>query len=290
MNYIIITPAYNEEDHIDRTLKSIIKQTILPEEWIIVNDGSKDNTAKIVRKYSEQYPWIKLYSFEKEDVPFGAHVHANFYKGYSKITYNDWDVIVKLDADLDIDRNDFFEYQLNKMKEWPELGICSGITYSEINGQKVLTKGRHYWRTGGAMKVYRRACFDQIGGIAPMYGWDGLDEYKAMFNGWKTRTFFELPVNHLGKKRAVSREKSVSLIEAKAISLYQRGYPVEFILLKTINYIVKKDFKYAKAFYKSYMDAKKRDIKQLVNRKEKSFNRKIQYLRILDSLLPFNLL
>ena len=284
MNYIIITPAYNEELHIEFTLLSVVKQTVLPKEWIIVDDGSIDGTAEIVKKYAKKHSWIKLFSFKKEPVPFGEHVYANFYKGYSKITFNNWDVIVKLDADLDIDRADFFEYQLNKMRVWPELGICSGITYSEINGQKVFTKGRHYWRTGGAMKVYRKACFEQIGGIKPIYGWDGLDEYQAMFHGWKTRTFFELSVNHLGKKRALSREKELEMAAAKGRSLYQRGYPLEFVLLKSISFLKKSTEHFVK-FICGYFNSKKNGFYQIVSKEEKKFFRKFQYIRILDILI-----
>lgn len=281
MNYVIITPAFNEEEHIEYTLKSVIKQTVLPVEWIIVDDGSTDQTAQIVNKYSKQHDWIKLYSFSKVPVPFGEHVHANFYKGFEKISNNDWQLIVKLDADLDIDREDFFELQLNKMKAWPQLGICSGITYSDHTGEKIMTKGRKYWRTGGAMKVYRRACFEQIGGIKPIYGWDGLDEYQAMFHGWKTRTFFDLPVNHLGKKRALNREKELQLAEAKGKSLYQRGYPFEFVLMKGLNYL-RKSLKHSKAFYRGYFGSKKSAITPVVSNNEMSYFRKLQYLRVLD--------
>ena len=205
MKYIIITFAHDEEVYIAETLDSVIRQTVLPLEWIIIDDGSTDRTPKIVNEYSEKYKWIKLYSLPKTNVDFGEHVYVNFYQGYNKIHHQSWEFIVKLDADLKIDRRDFFEYQLLKMNEIPKLGICSGITYSVIEGEKILTKNRPYWRTGGAMKVYRRECFEEIGGIKPIYGWDGLDDYQAMFYGWKTRTFFELHVNHLGRNRALNR-------------------------------------------------------------------------------------
>lgn len=289
MNYIIITPACNEEEFIERTLKSVIKQTLIPIEWIIVDDGSTDQTAQIVTRYANQYSWIKLYSFEKVPVPFGEHVYANFYKGYEMISQNDWQVIVKLDADLDIDREDFFEFQIKKMKEWPQLGICSGITYSMVNGVKKFSKGRHYWRTGGAMKVYSRECFEQIGGIKPIYGWDGLDEYQAMYHGWKTRTFFELPVNHLGKKRALHREKELQLAEAKGKSLYQRGYPFEFVILKGIKFL-RMSKGHTKAFFKGYINSKINGVKQLVSKNEKSYFRKLQYLRVIDKFMKKELL
>jgi glycosyltransferase involved in cell wall biosynthesis len=289
MNYLIITPAFNEEERIEYTIKSVIKQTVLPVEWIIVDDGSTDQTAQIVSQYSKHHEWIKLYSFSKVPVPFGEHVHANFYKGFEKISTNDWQLIVKLDADLDIDREDFFEFQLNKMKSWPQLGICSGITYSDHTGEKIMTKGRKYWRTGGAMKVYRRACFEQIGGIKPIYGWDGLDEYQAMFHGWKTRTFFDLPVNHLGKKRALNREKELQLAKAKGKSLFQRGYPIEFVVLKGLSFF-KKSFAHARSFYYGYFNSSRNGESRVVSIDEMIFYRKLQYKRLLDKFSKKQLL
>lgn len=282
MKYIIITPAYNEEANIEQTLISVVKQSVLPEEWVIVDDGSTDTTTQIIKKYVAEYDWIKLYSFEKENIPFGEHVYVNFYRGYSKLICVDWEVVVKLDADLDIDRIDFFECQLDRLKDNPQLGICSGITYSIVNDQKQLTQGRYYWRTGGAMKVYRRSCFEDIGGIAPIYGWDGIDEYKAMFNRWKTRTFFDLHVNHLGKKRAVSREKALVMIESKGVSLYKRGYPFEFIISKTISIFLKSDYNAARVFLNGYITAKRNHESQVVNKDERWFVRKVQYLRLID--------
>jgi len=288
-NYIILTGAFNEEKNIERTIQSVVKQSILPKEWIIINDGSKDDTEQILKAYSKKYSWIKYFNLPNENVPFGTHAVNNFYRSFEKITFFHWQFVVKLDADLDIDKDNFFEYQFVKFKDNLKLGISSGITYSTHTGKKVLTKGRPYWRTGGAMKVYRRECFEQIGGLKPIYGWDGLDEYLAMYNGWKTRTFFELHVNHLGKLRALDREKTISLAKYKGESLYKRGYPIEFVLIKSLTYL-KMSREHQKAFLKGYFSSKRDMIKQYVSAKEKSFIRKIQYLRIIDKLMRKKLL
>lgn len=148
-----------------------------------------------------------------------------------------------------------------------------------------------YWRTGGAMKFYRRKCFEQIGGIKPIYGWDGLDEYQAMYYGWKTRTFFELPVNHLGKKRAINREKQLWLAKAKGKSLYQRGYPIEFVVGRFLMLVLKSKLKTAICFLKEYLKLYfvKNNL-QIVTNNEKKFIRKIQYLRIIDKFFKKELL
>lgn len=289
MKFIIISSAFNEALHIRKTLDSITKQTILPNQWIIVDDGSTDGTSEIVKEYASKYGWINLVTCEKEPVEFGTHAVVNFYKGLRFCTISDWQFVMKLDADLDIDKIDFFEYQLNQFIENKTLGICSGITYSIINGEKVFTKGRPYWRTGGAMKFYRRECLEQMGGLSPIYGWDGLDEYKAMFHGWKTRTFFNLPVNHLGKKRANNRNQNKLFFEKRGKSFYQRGYPIEFIFLKTLSYFVKSPTK-SIYFLKGFLNALFNKEKTFVTPEEKKFIRKIQYVRIADSLTSKNLL
>jgi glycosyltransferase involved in cell wall biosynthesis len=280
MKYLIISPTFNEEENIERTLLSVIKQSVLPQEWIIVNDGSTDRTEEIVKRYSEKHPWIKLYNFTKGDVAFGTHAVVNFYKGYEKITCKDWNFVVKLDTDLDIDSDTFFEYQLQKFEQNPKLGITSGITYSIIDGNKVLTQGRPKWRTGGAMKMYRRECLNDIEGLKPMYGWDGLDEYQAMYRGWITRTFFDLHVNHLGKARALNREKELWLIKARARSLYQRGYPFEFVLLKGAKMLLS-SFHFGTSFLKEYIKVRRSETQRVVSREEKMFIRKFQYVRLL---------
>lgn len=289
MKFIIISPAYNEQEHIRKTLESVIKQSILPNQWIIVNDGSTDETAEIVKEYSDRYNWITLLNCEKEQAEFGAHAVILFYKGMNACKVKDWDFVLKLDSDLEIERTDFIEFQLKQFNDCETLGICSGITYSIINGQKALTTGRHYWRTGGAMKFYRRSCFDEIGGLVPIYGWDGLDEYKAMYNGWKTRTFFELHVNHLGKARANARNLDEAVFYKRGISFYKRGYPIEFVMLKSFAYVFVSPKKAIK-FFKGYISSKLNKEQRYVTISEMRFIRKIQYLRIMDSLITKELL
>lgn len=278
--YIIISPVYNEEVNVVRTINSVLKQTIFPLKWIIVNDGSTDNTLSIVEKYKANFSFIEIVNKRKSLVEFGTHAVVNFYAGFEHINELDWDFIVKLDGDLEIDRNDFFELQINRMLNNEKLGICSGITYSYINGEKVLTKGRPSWRTGGAMKFYRKQCFEEIGGLVPIYGWDGIDEYKAMYRGWETRTFFDLHVNHLGKTRALSREKQSWLNEAKGKSFHQRGYPLFFILMKGFKIILFNSRFSGFYFIRGYFKAKREKIPQVVTPEEKKFIRNFQIKRI----------
>lgn len=287
--YVIITSAYNEEQHIEYTIKSIIKQTILPSEWIIVNDGSTDKTELIILKYANRYNFIRLLNKQKDNVEFGAHVGLNFKLALSFLEMKNWEYIAQLDADIEIDREDFYEYQIKEFIEDPKLGISSGITYSIIDNRKIVTR-RPYWRTGGATKLYRRKCFYDIGGIIPCFAWDGIDVYKAMFRWWKSRTFFNLHVKHLGKHRMTNREMQIFKAQLNGKNMYQRGYPIEFVLFKILKYFIKRGKLQSRALWKGYKQAISNNEIQFVSMEEKKYIRKIQYLRIIDKFTKRRLL
>ena len=51
----VIVPVYNVEKYIEKCLNSLINQTLEEIEIIIVNDGTKDNSMKIVKRFQERY-------------------------------------------------------------------------------------------------------------------------------------------------------------------------------------------------------------------------------------------
>lgn len=195
MKYVIITPAHNEEAYIRFTLDSVVAQTVKPNQWIIVDDGSTDGMAKIIRDYVDRYSWIKQVTLPVEGSrQRGARVMRVFYEGY-KLLDVDYEVIVKLDGDLSFG-SDYFERLLGKFAEDSRLGITGGGCYSPVGDHWRLERvpADHVW---GPTKVYRKACFDDIGGLPLVNGWDGIDEWRAQMKGWKTRSFNELIVHHL---------------------------------------------------------------------------------------------
>ena len=195
MKYVIITPAHNEEAYIRSTLDSVVAQTVKPEQWIIVDDGSTDGTAKIIQEYVERYAWIKQVTLPMEDSrELGARIVRVFYEGFRLIDAH-YDFIVELDSDLSF-ASDYFENLLRKFVEDPRLGIAGGGFYIRVGDQWQLEKVP-VDHVRGASKVYRKACFDEIGGLPSVNGWDSIDEWRAQMKGWKTRSYNELIVHHL---------------------------------------------------------------------------------------------
>jgi biofilm PGA synthesis N-glycosyltransferase PgaC len=196
MQYVVITPVRDEAEFIEKTIHSMIQQTVRATEWIIVNDGSTDETADIVARYAAEHPWIKLVNRDDRGIrQRGKGVVEAFYAGHETLSCQDYDVIVKLDGDLSFDP-DYFESLLHKLASNPKLGIVGGGVYERLPGRDkwVLQASKDHVR--GPTKVYRRTCFDAIGGLMPALGWDGVDEWQARAIGWEARTFIELKVLH----------------------------------------------------------------------------------------------
>jgi biofilm PGA synthesis N-glycosyltransferase PgaC len=193
--YAIITPVRDEEAYLRFTIDSVVRQTVAPSEWVIVNDGSTDTTGAIIDEAAIRYPWIHGYhrpnrGFRKA----GGGVVDAFNDGYQALVGTDWEFIVKLDGDLSF-KPEYFEECFECFRRDPKLGIAGGGIYHLVDGQELL-EGSPTFHVRGATKIYRRACWEAIGGFWPAPGWDTMDEVKAQRLGWGTRSFPELRLTH----------------------------------------------------------------------------------------------
>lgn len=193
--YIIISPVRNEEKYLVETIKAVKSQTIRPWKWIIVNDGSTDATRSIIDEAASKNEWIQ--SLHRADRGFrhaGTGVMDAFYEGYRMINGQSWQFLVKLDGDLSF-TPDYFEKCFEHFKSERRLGIGGGSIYNKIGENLKLEKNPNF-HVRGATKIYRKECWDVIGGLLKAPGWDTLDEVKANMLGWATRSFPELSVTH----------------------------------------------------------------------------------------------
>jgi biofilm PGA synthesis N-glycosyltransferase PgaC len=193
--YVIVSPVRDEEQYLESTIQGVIRQTVLPAEWIIVNDGSSDNTGRIAECYAKSYPWIRVVHRDDRGrrVP-GSGVVEAFYDGYRRLVFQDWDFVVKLDGDVGLDP-DYFEQCFERFKQDPLLGICGGVMYCMIDG-KLQRESHPMFHVRGPIKLYKRSCWNGIGGLIQAAGWDTVDEVQANRLGWRTKTFADLKVIH----------------------------------------------------------------------------------------------
>jgi len=277
--YIVITPAKNEEKMIEHTLKSVCHQTLKPLRWIIVDDGSNDDTASIVDKYREKYPWITLIKNDTydEERSGGPKVVRAFYRGYDTIADDDYDFIVKMDADLTLPDN-YFETVSRCFNNNSKVGICGGYCVNEKDGKLVKEKTAEF-HVRGAFKAYRKECFADIGGIKQVWDWDGLDQMMAMYSGWEVEVLPLAVVHH----RETSGEYNLirhSFRSGK--EYYKMGYGFLLAVLKSVSIMPKKPFLLRGAvFFIGFTSAFLNNSTKIVDNDLAGFIRKFQYDRIL---------
>jgi glycosyltransferase involved in cell wall biosynthesis len=196
VRYVVITPVRDEAAYLPVTIDCMAAQTITPAQWVIVNDGSRDTTREIAEEAAARYPWITVVT--RDDRGFrqaGVGVVNTFYDGLATVTVDDWDFLVKLDGDVDIEP-DYFARCLERFAVDPRLGIAGGVFHNPMpDGSYEEEKAPHFHVRGGS-KIYRRACWDDIGGLIRMTGWDAFDEVKASRLGWRTESFPDIVVRH----------------------------------------------------------------------------------------------
>jgi len=190
-NYVVVTPARNESRSIELTIRSMLAQTILPRKWVIVSDGSTDGTDDIVGRYISEHSWIELVSLPKRsERNFAGKVYA-FNAGLERLAHLPYDAVVSLDADITFDP-DYFSFLLEKLAADPDLGLV-GTPFREISGETYDYRFVSIEHVSGACQVFRRECFEAIGGYVPIRGGsiDHVAVITARMRGWKTRTFTE---------------------------------------------------------------------------------------------------
>jgi poly-beta-1,6-N-acetyl-D-glucosamine synthase len=239
VKYVVVTPVRDEERHIEATVRSVTSQTIPPAEWIIVDDGSSDRTGDILDQYAAQFPWIHVVhrsnrGFRKS----GGGVIEAFYDGYNALHCRDWEFIVKLDGDLTLSE-DYFEKCFEHFQREPQLGIGGGEIYHDLGGvQKLEANPKFHVR--GATKIYRRSCWEAIGGLLQAPGWDTIDEVKANMLGWKSYSFGELQLLHhrvTGTAEGVLRDRM-----KHGVACYVSGYHPLFLVASCLSRLIQKPY------------------------------------------------
>ena len=191
---VVITPARDEEEHLELLAKTIEHQTWRPTQWIVVDDGSTDSTGEIVDALAADHDWITaVHRADRGARVPGGGVVETVLAGLDQCVVPDWEYLVKLDADLELDA-DYFERCLGRMERDERWGITGGQVHDRLADGTSAVEGHPRFHVRGATKIYRRATWDAIGGLVVAKGWDTLDEVKANQLGWRTTTFADVPV------------------------------------------------------------------------------------------------
>ncbi|OAI47840.1 hypothetical protein AYO43_03995 [Nitrospira sp. SCGC AG-212-E16] len=231
--YVILTPAHNEEALIEKTIHSMISQTVRPLRWIVVNDNSTDRTGEIVERYAADYDFLRLISLKRSgERHFGNKVSA-FNRGLSEVQGLDYQFIGNIDADISMEK-DYFERILGEFDRDLNLGVAGGMVSTSI-GDKFVSQNVALDSVAGAVQLFRRSCFEQIGGYLalPQGGIDAAAEIMARMKGWKVRTFPGLRVlEHRRTGTATARPLASKVKEGKRFQ--SLGYGFLFLCLRCV--------------------------------------------------------
>ncbi len=281
MNYYIVIPAHNEEAFIALTLESLISQTVLPKKVVIVNDNSTDKTAEIVTDYAKENSFITLVNKTSSAIHLpGSKVIQAFHKGFETLD-EDYDIIVKLDADL-ILPNNYFETILNIFEKDATIGMAGGFAYIEKNDEWILENLTDKDHIRGAFKAYRKACFQQIGNLKPAMGWDTVDELLSKFYGWKVVTDASLIVKHL-KPTGANYNKTARYKQGEAFYTLGYGFLITSIASAKLAMMKKKPFLFLD-YIKGFWKAKTAKTPLLVTAEQAKFIRKYRLKKMKEKI------
>jgi glycosyltransferase involved in cell wall biosynthesis len=223
MKLIVITPARNEAAFIEATMMSMMSQTMVPAKWIVVSDGSTDGTDEIVEKYQVCHDWIELVRLpEHADRHFAAKVRA-FNAGYERAKRMEYDIVGNLDADLTF-APEYFAYLIDKFDKDPRLGVAGTPFIEDAKAGHYDYRYTNIEHVSGACQLFRRQCFEEIGGYSPIPG-GGIDWVAvttARMKGWKTRTFTEMTLFH-HRKMGTAKSSVLSSHYKQGVKDYNLG-------------------------------------------------------------------
>ncbi|MGY6634429.1 MAG: glycosyltransferase family 2 protein [Alkalilacustris sp.] len=189
--YVVVSPCRNEAAHMRRTLDSVIAQTLRPALWVIVDDGSRDATPRILADYAARHDWIRVVArADRGARAVGPGVVEAFYDGLGTVDLDAYPYLCKLDLDLELPER-YFETLVERMETEPRLGSCSGKPYARTPSGALISEKCGDEMSVGMTKFYRTACFRQIGGFVRGVMWDGIDCHKSRQMGWVVRSWDE---------------------------------------------------------------------------------------------------
>lgn len=271
--YIIITPCKNEEENLPNLIQSIIKQSITPELWVIIDDGSNDRTPEIIEEIKRENKWIQGIYLKESPRDLTFHVSGviktglDFAENFCKEHNIKYDFVMFLDSDMYMQDNDFFKKLITGFEKDDNLGIASGnIQYKDIFFNLHDAKSRSDTISGGEM-MCRRKCLEEIGGIPISHAWESVMRVKAILKEWKIKRFNEIKIIHT--RETGSAEGLKKGYHLKGTSEYYLDMNPFIVAAKGVKYCLKRPHYLGYAYLSGYFSS-------WIKRKEKTNDSEIR--------------
>lgn len=283
MRIAIVIPFYNEESFLKDCIHSFLQQTRVPDQIVLVDDSSTDDSSKIAQALANEHEFISYikHKSESERLP-GSKVIRAFNYGLQKC--KEADFIGKFDADLILPHN-YFESLIEAFNANPKLGMCSGLLFVQNNKEWTYENIADQNHVRGPVKFYSKACFEAIGGLYEELGWDSIDTLLATCQGFDTSTLKNIQVKHLRATSKAYHSKSEYHLK-RGISYYKMGYDLTLSFLTILKlFLNTKDFRSATLQLRGLLQAKRtRAIVPFVSAKQGRCIRKIRYQKIREKI------
>jgi poly-beta-1,6-N-acetyl-D-glucosamine synthase len=207
-SYLLISPCRNEAQFMRKTLDSVLAQTVPPAKWVIVDDGSTDDSPRILAEYARKVSWLTIVTRpDRGRRAVGPGVIEAFYAGLQTVNAADYEFICKLDLDLDLPAQ-YFELLMQRMTANPRIATCSGKPYY-MEGERLIEERLGNENSVGASKFYRVKCFEAIGGFVRGVMWDGIDCHLCRMNGWLTGAWNDPELRFIHLRPMGSSQKNI---------------------------------------------------------------------------------
>ena len=255
--YILVTPAKNEEKNLSGCISSVAKQTIKPVLWAIIDDGSTDNTPEIIKETKEKNDWIKNITLEESVRDLGIHYSYVCKKGfdfaieYCKEHEIRYDYVGLVDADIFLEES-YFEGLIKEFEKDHRLGTASGETRSIVKEKTIRPKQQENLPSGAA-RLWRKECFEEIGGYSLTCSADSVSNVKAKLKGWKTRRFKEYKFT---QRRMTASANGLwkGWMELGKSAYYLNAPPI-FAFVRAIRYLFERPYYIGLAYLFGYLNS-----------------------------------
>jgi glycosyltransferase involved in cell wall biosynthesis len=207
---LLVSPCRDEAEHIRRTLDSVAAQSLPPALWVVVDDGSTDDTPRILEEYARRLPYLRVVRRgDRGRRAVGPGVIEAFYAGLETVRLDDFDYVCKLDVDLDLPPR-YFELLVRRMEAEPRLGTSSGKAwFAHPRTGAMVPEPSSDEMSMGMSKFYRVACFREIGGFVRQVMWDGIDCHRARMLGWLAESVDDEPLRFVHLRPQGSSHKGI---------------------------------------------------------------------------------
>jgi len=276
MRYVVVIPAKNEARGISVTIDSILSQSILPLKVLIVDDGSTDNMAEVVRRYEEMNDVLQYHLNESQESTYtlGGKIVSLLFKGKSlldKIIF-DYDYIIKMDADVWFEPD--FIKKISERISSGNYGIVSGTPFITENGRRVFIVSPE-WHTNGDFKIYSRKFLEMADNFPMDLGWDCADNLLAREKGFKTEAFRDI---NYRQNRPIGRFSSVKGRQRQGLGAYKLRYSWGYLALKAILDLIKPPYIVGSVYYLAgYFGGKFGKLPKTVNKNQKKLLQRLMW-------------